>query len=86
MIQGLKWLPKLEPHEWQKRAKRDVLAVLAILMGQECSVSYIKNSTGKGKDSKTLYKVAVSSAEVSPYIRLKFGTSSGAARTCCHLP
>ena len=73
MIQGLKRLPKLEPKEWQERAKRDVMAVLTIFMGRECQVSYVKNSTGKGKDAKTLYKVAAPSVELSKEIRETFG-------------
>ena len=74
MIQGLKRLPKLEPREWQERAKRDVLGVLSILLGRECSIKYVKNSTGKGKDAKTLYKVAMSSPELYKETRDTFGS------------
>ena len=71
MVWGLKRLPKLEPSEWQEHAKRDVIGALSILLGLDCPVSYIKNSTGKGKDAKTLFKVAVSLPELS---RGKFGS------------
>ena len=74
MIQGLKKLPKLEPKEWQDQAKRDVMAVLSIFMKKDCPVSYVKNSTGRGKDAKTLYKVAMPSAEISKDIRTAFGS------------
>ena len=74
MVQGLKRLPKLESREWQERAKQDVSGVLSILLGRDCPVSYVKNSTGKGKDVKTLYKVAVSSPVLSKEIRDKFGS------------
>ena len=74
MVQGLKRLPKLEPREWQERAKRDVLGVISIVLGRDCPVKYIKNSTGKGKDAKTLYKVAMSSPVLSAEIRDTFGS------------
>ena len=74
MIQGLKRLPKLEPKEWQDQAKKDVNRVVAIILGRDCQVSYVKNSTGKGKEAKTLYRVAVASAELSKEIRDKFGS------------
>lgn len=74
MIQGLKRLPKLEPKEWQDQAKKDVNRVVAIILGRDCQVSYIKNSTGKGKEAKTLYRVAVATAGLSKEIRDKFGS------------
>ena len=73
MIQGLKRLPKLEPKEWQERAKQDVAVILTALMGRTIPISYIKNSTGRGKDAKTLYKVAVATPALSKEIRDKFG-------------
>ena len=73
MIQGLARLPKLDPKEWQVRALADVNAVLALL-GFEPVAQYVQNSTGRGKDSRTMYKVRVASIEVSKAIRDKFAS------------
>lgn len=73
MIQGLRRLPSLDTKEWQSRAKADVSRLITELMGVEIPISFIQNSTGRGKDSKVLYRVKVESAEVSRSIRDKFG-------------
>ena len=73
MIQGLPRLPKLEPKEWQVQAKAHVQDVLKIVMGKECPVVYVKNSTGRGKDAKITYRVKMPSAQISKEIRDKFG-------------
>jgi len=73
MVQGLPRLPKLEPKEWQNRARSDVSAILTKLMGSEVQVLYVQNSTGRGRDAKVLYRVKLESAEVSKAIRGKFG-------------
>ena len=72
MIQGLPRLTRLDPKEWNARARADVDRVLRE-MGFEHTCQFVQNSTGKGKDSKTLYKAKVKSAEVSREIRDRFG-------------
>ena len=73
MVQGLRILPKLDPKEWQQRACQDVEGVLTA-MGFDHRVKFILNSTGRGKDSKTLYKAQLGSKEVSRAIRDKFSS------------
>jgi hypothetical protein len=73
MLQGLPRLPRLDPKEWQRKARSDSSAVLSKILGSEVSVSYVQNSTGRGKDSKVLYRVKLDSPEVSRSIRSKFG-------------
>ena len=73
MIQGLPRLPKLDQKEWQVRAVSDVNQVLADL-GFDFKASYVQNSTGRGKDSRTLYKVRLESAEMSKKVRDKFSS------------
>ena len=73
MIQGLPRLPKMDQKEWQVKAVADVNRVLG-LMGLTYEVMYVQNSTGRGKDSKTLYKAKVVSSEVSRIIRNKFAS------------
>jgi hypothetical protein len=82
MIQGLPRLPKLEPKEWQIQAKAAVQGVLVSLMGKEYPIAFVKNSTGRGKESKTMYRVKMPSVEISREIRDKFGLFfSGGADT-----
>lgn len=74
MVQGLRRLPKLEPKEWQERARADVLPVISLLLGRDVPISYVSNSTGRGKDSQTLYRVKVATRELSQEIRDTFGS------------
>ena len=74
MIRGLPRLPKLAPKEWQTRAQSDVQGVLKIVMGREIPISYVMNSTGRGKDSITQYKVRLQNSAISKEIRDKFST------------
>ena len=73
MIQGLPRLPKLEPKEWQVQAKAAVQDVLKRVMGKEYPVVFVQNSTGRGKEARTTYRVKMPSAEISKEIRDKFG-------------
>ena len=73
MIQGLPRLPKLDSKEWQARAKAQVDQVFRD-MGFEHKSGYVQNSTGRGNDSRVLYKVCLESADVSKSIRSKFGS------------
>ena len=73
MIRGLTKLPKLEPKEWQQRAQSDVQEVLKAVMGKEYPISYIMNSTARGKDAIPQYKVRLPSAALSKEIRDTFG-------------
>ena len=75
MVQGLPPIGKVDPKEWQVKARTAVDKVFSD-MGFDNSIrsKYVQNSTGKGKDARTLYKVRVSSAEVSRTIRDKFGS------------
>ena len=73
MVRGLPRLPKLEPKEWQVRAKSDVQGVITQFMGKEYPISYVMNSTGRGKDSVTQYKVRMPTAEISREVRDTFG-------------
>ena len=73
MVSGLPRLPKLDPKEWQVRARADVDQVLEAL-GFEHRTRYILNSTGRGKDSRTLYKARLTSASASKEVRDKFSS------------
>ena len=73
MIKGLARLPKLEPKEWQARAKSDVQGLLQIVIGREVPVQYVQNSTSRAKDAPTQYRVKLHSAVLSKEIRDTFG-------------
>ena len=74
MIQGLPRLGKMDSSkEWHDKAKSDVSKIIEDL-GFSFPVKYVLNSTGRGKDSKVLYKVCMYSAEASRNIRDKFGS------------
>ena len=73
MVMGLPRLPKLEPKEWQAQAKAAVQEVLKTVMGKDCPVVFVQNSTGRGKDAKTTYRVKMPSAALSKEIRDTFG-------------
>ena len=77
MVQGLPRLPKLEPKEWQAQAKLAVQEVFKFVMGREYPIVFIQNSTGRGKEAKTTYRVKLPSAELSKEIRDKFGLYFG---------
>ena len=71
MIQGLPRLGKLDQKEWQVRALADVNKVLSN-MGFDFEAKYIQNATGRGNESRMLYKVRLESAELSKKVRDKF--------------
>ena len=74
VIAGLPRIPKCEPREWQAKAKKDVGAFLKELLGREVNIVFIKNITGKAKDSIARYQVEMESVTLSKEIRDKFGT------------
>ena len=71
MVQGLDRLPKMDPKAWQVQARASVDKVITD-MGLSYKSKYVQNSTGKGRDSKVLYKAKMESAGVSREIRDKF--------------
>ena len=73
MVQGLSRLPKLDSKAWQLKAKESVDAVLS-LMGFGYKTRYVQNSTGRGKDSRILYKARLESPIVSREVRDKFSS------------
>ena len=73
MIQGLPRLPKMDPKAWQDRALKDSNQVFTSL-GFEPVGKYVQNMTGRSNDARVLYKVRISSAEVSRAIRDKFAS------------
>ena len=73
MIQGLPRIPKTDPKQWSERAKSDVAKILSD-MGFSDPIQFVLNSTGRGKDSRVMYKVKMETAEVSRSIRSKFGS------------
>ena len=73
MVQGLPRLPKLDQKEWQVRARADVDRVLSD-MGFTYRVKYVQNSTGRGANSKTLYKARLDSELISREVRDKFSS------------
>ena len=72
MIKGLPRLPKLAPKEWQVRAKADVQGVLSTVMGHECPIQFVQNSTSRAKDAAAQYRVKLPSSALSKEIRDKF--------------
>ena len=76
MVRGLGRLPKMDPKEWQDWAKADVKAVLSLFMTKDYPILYVVNSTGRGKDSITQYKVKVATGELLREIRDRFGLFS----------
>ena len=73
MVQGLPRLPKLDSKEWQVRARSDVDQVLAS-MGFDYRVKFVQNSTGRGANSKTLYKARLENETISREVRDKFSS------------
>ena len=74
IVLGLAHIPKCDPRVWQEKAKRVVSEFLVELIGREVKIVFIKNITGKAKDSPARYQVQMASVEVSKEIRDKFGT------------
>ena len=74
VVLGLSHIPKCDPKVWQDKAKRLVGKFLLELLGREVKVVFVKNITGKGKDSPARYQVQMESASISREIRDKFGT------------
>ena len=74
IVHGLAHIPKCDTRVWQEKAKRIVGEFINKLIGREEKVVFIKNITGKAKDSLSRYQVEMESATVSQVIRDKFGT------------
>ena len=74
IVLGLAHIPKCDPKVWQDKAKRLVGEFLLELLGREVKIIFVKNITGKGKDSPARYQVQVESVPISREIRDKFGT------------
>ena len=74
IVHGLDHIPKCDPKVWQEKAKRLTGEFILQLIGREVKVIFVKNITGKGKDSLSRYQVQLESATVSREIRDKFGT------------
>ena len=73
MIQGLARLPKLDTKAWQERALSDCNKVISSL-GFDPVAKYVQNMTGRSNDARVLYRVRVSTPEVSRAIRDKFAS------------
>ena len=73
MVQGLPRLPKLDQKEWQVRARAEVDRVISD-MGFTHRVKFVQNLTGRGANSKTLYKARMENEIVSREIRDKFSS------------
>ena len=74
VVLGLPHIPKCDTKVWQDKAKRLVGEFLFKLLGREVKIIFIKNITGKGKDSIARYQVQMESVAISREIRDKFGT------------
>ena len=72
-ISGLPRFPKLDQKEWQVRAVADVNSVIST-MGFTFEAQYVQNMTGRGSDSRTLYKVRVATSDLSKSVRDKFSS------------
>ena len=72
---GLERLPSdIFGKEWQDRAVKDVKAVLNILMGRDCPIIVVHNSTRRVPDAEVTYTVRMSCVQDSDQIRKKFGS------------
>ena len=80
MVQGLPRLPKLEPADWQVRA-RTVMDELVSSLSFDFMAKYVINSTGRGSDSKTLLKARLGTAEELKLVRNKFSSFSQEEKT-----
>ena len=74
IVHGLAHIPKCDPRVWQDKAKRIVGDFLRKLIERDVKVIFVKNITGKAKDSPSRYQVQVETATLSREIRDKFGT------------
>lgn len=74
VILGLAHIPKCDPKVWQERAKKLVGEFILELIGREARVVFVKNITGKNKDSLARYQVQMETVAISREIRDKFGT------------
>ena len=75
VITGLAKIPDdLIGKAWQERALRDVQEVLKILMGRECPIVFVKNSTSRTRNAEISYNVQMPSVQESSLIRKKFGS------------
>ena len=70
-VLGLNHFPKCDP---QQKAKLLVGDFLFELLGRECRIIFIKNITGKAKDSLAHSQVQMDSVATSRKVRDKFGT------------
>lgn len=73
MIRGLPRLPKMDPKEWQTRAKSDVSGVLRRL-DLDHPILFIQNVSGRGKEPVMHYKVRMQTSEIARAIRDKFSS------------
>ena len=74
VVLGLPHIPKCDTKVWQDKAKRLVGEFLLELLGREVKVVFVKNISGKAKDSPARYQVQMESVAISREIRDKFGT------------
>ena len=74
IVHGLAAIPKCDTKVWQDKAKRIIRDFLKKLLEREVKIVFVKNITGKGKDSLPRYQVQLESAVLSREIRDKFGT------------
>ena len=74
VVLGLQHIPKCDTKFWQDKAKRLVGEFLLELLGREVKVVFVKNISGKAKDSPSRYQVQMESVVISREIRDKFGT------------
>ena len=74
IVLGLPHIPKCDTRVWQDKAKRLVGEFIHKLIGWEPRIVFIKNISGKAKDSPARYQVQMESVAISRKIRDKFGT------------
>ena len=74
VVLGLAHIPKCDPKDWQEKAKKMVGDFIQELLGRAVPIVFIKNISGKAKDSIARYQVQMESVAISREIRDKFGT------------
>ena len=82
VVLGLPHIAKCDTKVWQERAKKLVGDFLLELMDREIRVVFVKNISGKGKESLARYQVQVESVSISKEIRDKFGTFFPKSKDC----
>ena len=82
VVLGLPHIAKCDTKVWQERAKKLVGDFLLELMDREIRVVFVKNISGKGKESPARYQVQVESVSISKEIRDKFGTFFPKSKDC----